>query len=212
MHGVDGQNHKGQVSCTPCPAAPRRRYRASACGQCRRRSKKALIRPLSLQHGAHGVGAQKEVHPHRQKDQHENSVLCRDISLPRQKRRRRIAHHQAHRRAFQGQPHAEPEGFQISGGEKFPPVVQGKGAGSVRKSIIGHEQQRQHRKHDHPHHIGPRKEGTLHFPLTASLCIMWILNGTMERPTLAAHGLHGRGMHLPSIAAGAESSFRNARP
>ena len=75
-HGrVDGQDHKRQGSCTPCPAPLRRRCWIMLVGSEAEQAKKLVDEAVLLQQSHPRIGTQQKVHPHGQHDQHEHDML-----------------------------------------------------------------------------------------------------------------------------------------
>ena len=145
---------------------------------------------VALQKRHHRVGAQQEVHPHRQKDEYENGPPAGKIARG-EKVGRRIADQQADERAEKGQPEAVKHHRQVAGAEKPAEVLRGEGAVAGGEGEVDHEQKRHDGEDQHPQGVGGRVPAALHASpppstegrVAPSRRMMWMLNGTMERPT-----------------------------
>ena len=120
--------------------------------------KKTVEQAGVLQDGHPGVGAQQEIHPHGQHDEHHGHPLEAG-SLPGQETGNGVAHQQADHGGDEGQLEGPGEDHRVvpDAGE----VVQGEAASGGRKGIDHHHQNGDDHKDGHPDHIGDGKQGEL---------------------------------------------------
>lgn len=136
-----------------------------ACPRCSA-EKSALEQARVLQDGHPRVGADEEVHPHRDHDERDDRLLRGAGGAAMYMRG--VAHEQADGRGDDSQLHRAPEDEQVGvylargaavvgdrahGGEEFRQVFGREPEALIRERIVGHEYERHGHKDDRPHGI-----------------------------------------------------------
>ena len=119
---------------------------------------KLVQKAVVFQNGHPAIGAQQEVHPHGQHDQHHGHPLEGRLFTAHPVADG-IAHEQADNGGDDGQLERADEHLAVAA--HLYKVAQGKAAGGILESVNHHDDDGSHHENRHPHHVGHGEPGEL---------------------------------------------------